>query len=282
MFVSRSIHISAAEKARIFRFLQRISRITSTYIKAGCSIDEIPVGDFFAPSQLDFTHGSYLCIDGTYYAYLLVPSDGYKSEVPAGWLSLLVNAGDGIDLDVFLTRQPKDRMIRKLGQQLRINRSKIKETSDTNTDFDDLDSAIRSGYFLKDGLSNHEDFYYLNLLITVTADNPDDLDWKCAEMKKLLISQDMNVQNCNFCQEQALHSSFPLVKLDKSLFERSKRNVLTLGAASCYPFTAYELCDDNGILLGVNKHNNSLIIVDIFDSRIYKNAKRILLIPFFI
>ena len=82
----------------------------------------------------------------------------------------------------------------------------------------------------------------------------------------------MNVQSCNFCQEQALRSSFPLVKLDKSLFERSKRNVLTLGAASCYPFTAYELCDDNGILLGVNKHNNSLIIVDIFDSRIYKNA----------
>ena len=218
--------------------MQRISHITSNYIKAGRSIDEIPVGDFFAPSQLDFTHGSYLCID----------------------------------LDVFLTRQSKNRMIRKFGQQLRINRSKIKETSDTNTDFDDLDSAIRSGYFLKDGLSNHEDFYYLNLLITVTADNPDDLDWKCAEMKKLLISQDMNVQSCNFCQEQALRSSFPLVKLDKSLFERSKRNVLTLGAASCYPFTAYELCDDNGILLGVNKHNNSLIIVDIFDSRIYKNC----------
>ena len=47
---------------------------------------------------------------------------------------------------------------------------------------------------------------------------------------------------------------------------------LTSGAASCYPFTSYEMCDDNGILLGVNKHNNSLIIVDIFDSRVYKNA----------
>ena len=42
----------------------------------------------------------------------------------------------------------------KLGQQLRINRSKIKDTSDTNSDFDDLDSAIRSGYFLKEGLAN--------------------------------------------------------------------------------------------------------------------------------
>jgi type IV secretory pathway VirB4 component len=48
--------------------------------------------------------------------------------------------------------------------------------------------------------------------------------------------------------------------------------VLTLGAASCYPFTSFEMCDDNGILLGVNKHNNSLIIVDIFNSRVYKNA----------
>ena len=201
-----------------------------------------------------------------------MPSDGYKSQVPAGWLSLIVNAGDGIDLDMFLSRQPKDRMIRKLGQQLRINRSKIKETSDTNTDFDDLDGAIRSGYFLKDGLGNNEDFYYLNLLITITAGSVDELEWKCAEMKKLLLSQDMDVQPCSFCQEQAFLSSLPLVSLERSLFERSKRNVLTLGAASCYPFTSYEMCDDNGILLGVNKHNNSLIIVDIFDSRVYKNA----------
>ena len=192
----------------------------------------------------------------------------------AGWPvdQIPVNAGDGIDLDMFLTRQPKDRMIRKLGQQLRINRSKIKETSDTNTDFDDLDGAIRSGYLLKDGLSNNEDFYYLNLLVTITAANVEDLEWKCAEMKKLLLSQDMNVQTCSFCQEQAFLSSLPLVTLEKHLFERSKRNVLTLGAASCYPFTSYEMCDDNGILLGVNKHNNSLIIVDIFDSRVYKNA----------
>ena len=207
-----------------------------------------------------------------YYAYLLIPSGGYKAQVPAGWLSLLVNAGDGIDLDMFLTRQPKDRMIRKLGQQLRINRSKIKETSDTNTDFDDLDGAIRSGYFLKDGLSNNEDFYYLNLLVTITASNVEDLEWKCAEMKKLLLSQDMDVQPCSFCEEQAFLSSLPLASLEKHLYERSRRNVLTLGAASCYPFTSYEMCDDNGILLGVNKHNNSLIIVDIFDSRVYKNA----------
>lgn len=253
-------------------FTQKVKRVLAEYMAEGRSLDNIPSNEFYAPGQIDFTHGHYICIDGVYYTYLLVPSNGYKSQVPAGWLSLIVNAGDGIDLDMFLTRQPKDRMIRKLGQQLRINRSKIKEASDTNTDFDDLDGAIQSGYFLKDGLGNNEDFYYLNLLITITAGSIDDLEWKSAEMKKLLLSQDMDVQTCSFCEEQAFLSSLPLVSLERRLYERSKRNVLTLGAASCYPFTSYEMCDDNGILLGVNKHNNSLIIVDIFDSRVYKNA----------
>lgn len=253
-------------------FPERVKEVLAEYIADGRPLDNIPSNEFYAPSQVDFNHGRYICVDGLYYTYLLVPSDGYKSQVPAGWLSLLINAGDGIDLDMYLSKQPKDRMVRRLGQQLRINRSKIKETSDTNTDFDDLDGAIRSGYFLKDGLSNNEDFYYLSLLVTITADNVEDLEWKAAEMRKLLLSQDMHVQTCSFCQEQAFLSSLPLVSLERRLYERSKRNVLTLGAASCYPFTSYQMCDDNGILLGVNKHNNSLIIVDIFDSRTYKNA----------
>ncbi|WP_297981576.1 VirB4 family type IV secretion system protein [uncultured Oscillibacter sp.] len=265
-------HVLCRQESNDKPFAEKIKRVAAEYMAAGRSMEDIPVNEFYAPNHIDLSHGRHICIDGVYYAYLLVPAGGYKTQVPAGWLSLLVNAGDGIDLDMFLTRQPKDRMIRKLGQQLRINRSKIKETSDTNTDFDDLDGAIRSGYLLKDGLSNNEDFYYLNLLVTITAANVEDLEWKCAEMKKLLLSQDMDVQTCSFCQEQAFLSSLPLVALEKHLFERSKRNVLTLGAASCYPFTSYEMCDDNGILLGVNKHNNSLIIVDIFDSRVYKNA----------
>ena len=66
--------------------------------------------------------------------------------MPAGWLSLIVNAGDGIDLDMFLSRQPKERIIQRVGQQLRINQSKIKDASDTNTDFDDIDGAIPVSY----------------------------------------------------------------------------------------------------------------------------------------
>lgn len=135
--------------------------------------------------------------------------------MPAGWLSLIVNAGDGIDLDMFLSRQPKERIIQRVGQQLRINRSKIKDASDTNTDFDDIDGAIRSGYFLKEGLANNEDFYYLNLLITVTAPSVEDLEWKASEIKKLLLSQDMDVCTCHFREEQAFCSALPLVSMER-------------------------------------------------------------------
>lgn len=250
----------------------RVQDIVSKYVAAGKDTNAIPCTEFFAPDKLDFTHGKYICVDGLYHSYLLIPSLGYKSHVLAGWLSLLVNAGDGIDIDLFLSKQPKERMVQKLGQQLRINRSKIKEASDTNSDFDDLDGAIRSGYLLKDGLANNEDFYYMNILITVTADTAEDLEWRERELRKLLVSQDLNIATCSFREEQAFLSALPLTSLEKHLYNRSKRNVLTSGAASAYPFTAYELSDDNGILLGVNKYNNSLVIVDIFNSAVYKNA----------
>jgi hypothetical protein len=201
----------------------RVKDIISKYVGQGleAEVDSIPCTEFFAPESIDFTNGRHICIDGLYYSYLLVPSSGYKAQVPAGWLSLIVNAGEGIDLDMFLSRQPKDRMVQKLGQQLRINRSKIKEASDTNTDFDDLDGAIRSGYFLKEGLGNNEDFYYLNLLITVTASSVEELIWRESEMKKLLLSQDMDVCTCSFHEEQAFLSSLPLGTGKTSIYHRS-------------------------------------------------------------
>ena len=237
----------------------------------------ITVPQVIAPECIDLRHGSYVVIDGVYHAYLIVPSSGFNPHVVAGWTSLFVNAGEGIDVDFFFQREPKERIQSKLGQQIRINRSRIKDTSDTNTDFDDIEGAIKSGYFLKQGLANYEDFYYTSIIVTVTADSLDNLEWRVAEVRRLMISQDMDVRTCYFRQEDAMRSVMPFCRLNKKLFERSKRNMLTSAAASCYPFTSYEMSDENGILLGVNKHNNSLVIVDIFNSRVYKNANMAIL-----
>ena len=132
----------------------RAQEVVAEYLAKGrdSEIDHIPATEFCAPKSIDFTHGHHICIDGLYYAYLLVPSDGYKTQVPAGWLSLIVNAGDGIDMDMFLSRQPKETIIQKVGQQLRINRSKIKDASDTNTDLMTLMALSEAGTFSKRAL----------------------------------------------------------------------------------------------------------------------------------
>ncbi len=262
------------EKSISTNLLEQMNYIKNQYELKGWDneINSINVCEFISPTKINFSKSNYVQIDDTYYSYMMIPSNGYKTLVPAGWTSLLINAGEGIDVDIFMKKYEKDKIKQKLGQQIRINRSKIKDTQDTNVDFDDLENAISSGYYLKNGLANNEDFYYMNILITITANSVDELNFRIREMKKLLISNDFEVALCNFRLEQAFLSTLPLNKLNKKLFEMSKRNVLTSSLASTYPFTSFELSDENGIMLGVNKHNNSLIITDIFNSKKYKNA----------
>jgi len=256
---------------------KRIAEVRAAHKLAGHPDSDVTIPQVLAPETVDLRHGSYVLMDGIYHAYLMVPSGGYNPHVLAGWTSMLVNAGEGIDVDFYFQREPKERVQAKLGQQIRINRSRIKDASDTNTDFDDIEGAIQSGYYLKSGLANYEDFYYTSILVTITADTQENLEWRIAEVKRLMTSQDMELRLCRFRQEDAMLAAMPFCKMDKKLFERSKRNMLTSAAASCYPFTSFEMSDENGILLGVNKHNNSLVIVDIFNSRVYKNANMAIL-----
>ena len=72
--------------------------------------ENIPISAFIMPKEMDFRRAGYSIIDGLYYANFMIPSDGYKPHVAASWLSLLVNAGEGIDVDIFLNKEPKEKV----------------------------------------------------------------------------------------------------------------------------------------------------------------------------
>ena len=86
---------------------EKVAETAARYIAEGKSTDNIPVTEFLSPESTYLTHGRYIKTGALYRAYYIIPSGGYKTQVPAGWLSLLINAGDGIDTDLFLFRQPK-------------------------------------------------------------------------------------------------------------------------------------------------------------------------------
>lgn len=252
----------------------RIRNVRDYYLEENGreSIAQIPVTELFAPETIEFRNWNYAVVDGMYHTYLFIPSQKYRTRVPAGWLSLLINAGEGIDVDVFFFKQDKTKSMERIGRRIRLNRSKIKDTYDTNSDFDNLSESIHAGYYLKRGLGGSEEFYYMSTLITITGYSAKEVEWRAKEMTKLLNSQDIGTASCIFREEQAFLSTLPLLNLDKKIYARSKRNVLTSGVAACYPFTSYEMSDKDGIMMGVNKANNSLVIVDIFNTQIYKNA----------
>ena len=79
------------------------------------SIRYIPVTELIAPEKIDFSHRNFLVMDGLYYSYLMIPSHKYRTKVPAGWISLLINAGEGIDVDLFFFKQDKSRTMERIG-----------------------------------------------------------------------------------------------------------------------------------------------------------------------
>lgn len=260
-------------------FHSRVDRIVLDTMAAKnkvIGIDPVPhirMAHFIAPRGIDLTHRNYIIMDGLYYSFLYIKGNGFPNKVRAGWMSSLINAGEGIDVDVFLRRENRSKTIDKVAQRIRLNRTKLKSMQDTSTDYEELAGSIQAGYFIKQGIANYnEDLFYMSVFVTVSARTYEELMWRKQQMTDMLKSMDMYVSDCSFQQEDALRTVMPFLQMSPKLEKKSKRNVLTSGAASTYMFTSFEMSDDTGVLLGINRHNNSLCIVDLFDTKKNKNA----------
>lgn len=260
-------------------FASRVNRVvidTMTSKNKVIGIDPVPqirVTNFLAPRGINLKHSNYIIMDGLYYSFLYIKGNGYPGMVRAGWMSSLINAGEGIDVDVHLRRENRSRTIDKVAQRIRLNRTKLKSIQDTSTDYEELTNSIRAGYFIKNGIANNnEDLFYMSVFITISAKSYEELIWRKQQMTDMLKSMDMYTSDCRFQQEDALKSVMPFLHITPSLEKKSQRNVLTSGAASTYMFTSFEMSDDTGVLLGINRHNNSLCIVDLFNTKKNKNA----------
>lgn len=260
-------------------FASRVDRVvidTMAARKKVIGVDPVPhirMAHFLAPRGIDLTHRNYIIMDGLYYSFLYIRANGSPNRVRAGWMSSLINAGEGIDVDVHLRRENRSKTIDKVAQRIRLNRTKLKGMQDTSTDYEELANSIQAGYFIKSGIANYnEDLFYMSVFVTVSAKSYEELMWRKQQMTDLLKSMDMYVSDCSFQQEAALQSVMPFLKIHPQLEKKAQRNVLTSGAASTYMFTSFEMSDDTGVLLGVNRHNNSLCVVDLFNTKMHKNA----------
>lgn len=229
--------------------------------------------DILSPAAIDTKSRDYIVVDGVFHAYLYITGYGYSTTVGSCWLAPLVEAGEGVNVSFSFTRQNREKILSKIAQTTMLNRSRMRDVGDTRQDYEELDSAITSGLYLKDVMNRQgEDFYYMHTLIEVVADDPDTLEQRVTAVEKLCVSVDMIARRCDYANEQGFLSTLPLVTLDADIERKSRRNALTTGVAAAFPFVSYEHSDRNGIFLGLNLYNKSPVFLDPYDDYKYTNG----------
>ena len=271
-FFNKNSSVAEPFDNRINKFCGDVN-LFNTQVKSDEDKVDVSIKDLIAPRGLDLTHTKFFTMDGLYYSVMNIKADGYPIQVIGGWTAMFVNAGDGIDVDIHIFREERSKTIENVGRKIRLNKSKVKGMQDTNSDYEELYDAIESGYFIKKSLANtNQDLYYMSMFITITAKSQKELEWKKQQIISMAQSHDIAMDECLFQQQDVLQTILPLGYVPPKLFNKVKRNVLTSGLASIYPFTSYEMTSDTGVTLGVNQHNNSLCNVDLFDTKVNKNA----------
>ena len=266
------------KKSETIPFEEHISGILENYneVAEDGEIPTIMAPELVAPQWIDFTHYKHIVIDGKFYTFGYIPSYGYNMQVYAGWMALFINAGEGVDVDIFLTKYAKEDIYNKIGMQVKLKRADAITSHDTDSDYHQRLDTISSGEYMMRALADGEDFYYLTTMITVVADSIEELEYKYRELEKRVKGNGMSLRRASFMMRECFESMLPLCSVNKDIFMKARRNILTSGAAACYPFISYEMQDPDGIMVGTNRANNSLVSIDMFDTAIHPNANAVI------
>lgn len=205
-------------------------------------------------------HTNYIELDGKYIKTLFV--SGYPYVASTGWLNMLTNFNHNVDISYHielvdpLVAIPKlTRKITELESQRRMMQQQGKIIG--SEVLDPLESAMN----LKDRiLRGQEKLFQVSIYVTIHADSVTDLQKTTTLLETALATRLFYTKVAGFQQLEGLQSILPRAENILS----QKRNLDSSSAALTFPFTSSELVQESGILYGINRSNNSLVIVDRF------------------
>jgi len=205
-------------------------------------------------------NADYLCIDGVYVRTLYV--SGYPFVASSGWLDSLINFNHDTDISYHLhevnalSALPK--LNRKITELESTKRAMIRTGKIVGSEITDpLESAVE----LRDKIQRgQEKLFQMSIYIAIRADSLEDLNKTTKLLEATLSARLFYSKVARYQQLEALQSILPRGEDQLS----QKRNLDSSSAALTFPFMSSELVQESGILYGVNKSNNSLVILDRF------------------
>ena len=127
-------------------------------------------------------------------------------------------------------------------------------------------------YIRKEIQVNNEDIYFLYIYLNLYSKDKKELEYLLEKIEGIILGKGMQARRAYFRQEQTFKACLPIMDNNKEIKEIAKRNVLSSSLISTYPFISSAIFDEEGIFIGTNIYNNSLVFIDRYNTNNYKNA----------
>jgi type IV secretory pathway VirB4 component len=213
--------------------------------------------DIMSYSSLE-EKADHMLINERYVRVLYI--SGYPFVASSGWLNNLINFNHNADISYHIatidanTALPK--LHRKITELESTKRAMIRTGKIIGPEITDpLDSATT----LRDKIMRgQEKLFQVSIYISLTAHSLEELNKITKLIETVLAARLFYTKVARYQQTDALQSVLPRAEDILS----QKRNLDSSSTALTFPFMSSELVQESGILYGVNKSNNSLVILD--------------------
>lgn len=202
----------------------------------------------------------HLVIDGRFVRGLFI--SGYPFVASSGWLNSLINFNHNIDISYHIDQveatQALPKLHRKITELESTKRAMLRAGKIIGSELTDpLESAME----LRDKIQRgQEKLFQVSIYLTISAESLVELDKTAKLLEAVLSARLFYIKVARYQQIEGLQSVLP--RGEDILSQR--RNLDSSSAALTFPFMSSELVQESGILYGVNKSNNSLVILDRF------------------
>ncbi len=215
--------------------------------------------DLIAPSAMKI-ESSYLQVSGKYARTFFVLT--YPRYLSSNWLSPMINLDVPMDISMFIYPMETDVIMKKLRDkvgQLQASMAMNQEKGEVRDPM--LETAYHDVEELRDQLQQGTERYFrFALYFTLYADDLKSLDKISANLQSMLASKLVVVKSAILQSEAGFNSTLPLGEDELTV----AANMNTGPLSTTFPFVSSELTSNDGILYGINRHNNSLILFDRF------------------
>ena len=219
----------------------------------------VAIRDLIAPSAFR-VESNFIQLGETFLRTIFAIT--YPRYIAVGWSAPILNFNATMDTSMFFYPINSAIILKQLKKKVGVLEAQISADAEKGAARDPLrETALRDIEQLRDDLTQGtEHFFQFAFYVTLYAKSVDELNKMTEDIENVFGARLIYSKHVLFQAEQGFNSTMPLCVDELNI----AFNMNSSPIAASFPFMSAELTSDNGILYGINQHNNSLILFDRF------------------